>query len=340
LAPAGAALRAQGQYAKVGEIPVGGAATFDYLNVDPAAKRLYLTHGTEVVVIDTAANAVVGRIPAGPRVHGIAIVGGRGYITNGGEATVSIVDLKTLQVVSKVTTDPKNPQANPDAITYDPKQKEVWAFNHTGKSAAALDPATGKLNALVLLSGTAETGVADPGLGRVFVNIEDTDSVDVIDVTTHKVVANWKVAPATGPTGMAIDTATHRLFVGGGPNTVMIDATNGKVVASVPICSGTDATWYDAGAKMVFSSCGGGNGAITAARVDGDKLTVVQTIETTRGARTMALDSATHKIYVAGQKYQPVDPNAPPPTPPAGQKGRGGPPAIPDSFHVLVLGVK
>jgi hypothetical protein len=248
--------------------------------------------------------------------------------------------LKTLQVLNKVTTDPNNPMANPDAITYDPKQKEVWAFNHTGKSAAALDPATGKMNALVPLSGTAETGQADPGLGRVFVNIEDTNSIDVIDVATHKVVANWPVAPATSPTGMAIDTTTHRLFVGGGPNTVMIDATNGKVVASIAICQGTDATWFDPGTKMVFSSCGGGNGAITAARVDGDKLTVVQTIETVRGARTMALDSATHKIYVAGQKYQPVDPNAPPPQPAAGQKGRGGRPPIPDSFYVLVLGVK
>jgi DNA-binding beta-propeller fold protein YncE len=336
-----AGVLAQGQYTKIGEIPIGGAATFDYLNVDSGAKRLYVTHGTEVVVIDTAAGTVVGRIQAGPRIHGIALVGDRGYITNGGDATLSIVDLKTLQVLNKVTTDPNNPQANPDAITYEPKQKEIYAFNHTGKSAAALDAATGKLNALIPLSGIAEAGQADPALGRVYVNIEDTNSVDVIDVASHKVIATWPVAPATSPTGMAIDLAAHRIFVGGGPNTVMLDGQSGKVIASLPICAGTDATWFDPATKTVFSSCGGGNGAVTIGRVNGDTMTVVQTVETVRGARTMAFDPATRRIYVVGQKYAAPDPNAPPPPPPAaGQRGRGGPPAIPDSFHVLVLGMK
>ena len=337
LVGAAAGVRAQGPYAKIGEVPVGGAASFDYLNVDPAAHRLYLTHSTEVVVIDTTTNAVVGRIPAGPRIHGIALVGDRGYITNGGEATVSIVDLKTLQVLNKVTTDPNNAMANPDAITYEPKQKEIYAFNHTGKSAGVLEAATGKLVTVIPLSGVAETGQADPALGRVYVNIEDTDSVDVIDTATHKVIANWKVTPATSPTGMAIDLATHRLFVGGGPNTVMMDGRTGKIVASISIPSGTDATWFDPGLKMVFSSCTGNGGVIVAAKVDGDTMTVVQTIETTRGARTMALDTSTHRLYVAGQKYAPVDPTAPPP--PAGGRGRG-PAGIPDSFHVLVFGMK
>jgi hypothetical protein len=170
-------------------------------------------------------------------------------------------------------------------------------------------------------------------LGRVFVNIEDKNSVDVIDIATHKVIANWPVAPASEPTGMAIDLANHRIFVGGGPNTVMMDARTGKVLASMPICSGTDATWFDPGTKMVFSSCGGNNGQITAGHVDGpDKLTVVQTIATLRGARTMTLDTATHNLYVVGQKYAPGAAAAP-----AG--GRGGPPAIADSFHVMILGM-
>ena len=132
---------------------------------------------------------------------------------------------------------------------------------------------------------------------------------------------------------MAIDLATHRIFVGGGPNTVMMDGTTGKVISSLPICSGTDATWFDPGTKLVFSSCGGGNGTITAGKVEGDKITPYQSITTLRGARTMALDPATHNLYVVGQKYAPADPNAAP----AG--GRGGPPAIADSFHVLVLGM-
>ncbi|HEX5213827.1 MAG TPA: hypothetical protein VFV98_00110 [Vicinamibacterales bacterium] len=333
-----------GPYSKIAEIPVGGTAAFDYLNVDSAAHRLYLTNSTQVVVIDTATNAVVGKIPAGPGVHGIAIApDGKGYITNGGEDTVSIVDLKTLQVLSKVSTKGADASVrqNPDAICYEPKQKEIWVFNHSGKSATVID-ATGKAVAQIPLSGVAESGQADSSLGRVFVNIEDTDSIDVIDIATRKVIANWKVAPASSPTGMAIDTTTHRVFVGGGPNTVMIDANTGNVLASAPIVGGTDATWFDPGTQMVFSSGTANGGAITVMHVDGpNKLSVVQTLVTAPRARTMALDAATHRLYVAAQKYAPVDPNAAAAPPPAGA-GRGraaGPPAIPDSFHVIAFGM-
>ena len=325
---------AQGPYSKIAEIHVGGAARFDYLNVDSAAHRLYLTHGTEVVVIDTDKNVVVGRIADTPGVHGIALApNGRGYTSNGTENKVSVVDLKTLQTITKVETG-----ANPDAILYEPKQKEVYALNHTGKSVTVISADTSAVVATIPLSGIAETGQADPAAGRVYVNIEDTSVVDVIDISTHKVIASWPVAPAVDPTGMAIDLPSHRLFVGGGPNTVMIDTTTGKVVSSVAICQGTDATWFDPGTKTVFSSCR--SGQITAMHMDSpSKLSPAYTIETVFGARTMALDVATHRIYVAGQKYQPVDPSAPTPTPPpAGTRGgRGGPPAVPDSFHVLVF---
>lgn len=328
---------ADGPYSKIAEIPIGGAGSFDYLVVDSPAKRLYVTHGTEVVVIDTANNTIVGRITETPRVHGIAIApNGRGYTSNGGENKVSVVDLKTLQTLSKVDTG-----TNPDAILYEPKQKEIYAINHTGKSVTVIDTATSNVVATIPLAGVAETGAADPALGRVFVNIEDKNSIDVIDIATHKVIANWPVAPAESPTGMAIDTSTHRLFVGGGEHQVMMDARTGKVVASVPICRGTDATFFDPGTKMSFSSCSDGH--IAAVKVDGDKLTAAQTIDTTRGARTMSLDPATHKLYTAAQKFQPVDPNAPTPTPPpaGAPAGRGrGPAAVPDSFHVLVFGMK
>ena len=327
---------AAGPYSKTGEIPIGGPAGFDYLNVDSAAKRLYVTNGTQVVVIDLATNAVVGKIAAGPGVHGIALApGDRGFISNGGEDTVSIVDLKTFQTIKKVST--KGPDAtvrqNPDAIMYEPKNKEVYAFNHSGKTATVINAATGEIVATMQLAGQAETGQADPALNRVFVNIEDNSTVDVIDMTSHKVVANWPVKPADGPTGMAIDTATHRLFIGGGPNTVMMDATNGKVIASVPICNGTDATWFDPGTKYVLSSCG--DGKMTIAHVDSPTaMSVVQTLDTVARARTMALDPTTHNIYVVGQKYPPADPNAPAPT------GRGrGPAPIPDSFHVEIFGM-
>lgn len=337
LIPAAHVRAAQHGYTQIAEIHVGGAASFDYLEVDSAAHRLYLTHSTEVVVIDTASNTVVGRIAAGPRVHGIVITpGDRGFITNGGENTVSIVDLKTLQTITKVPTGGDNP----DAILYEPTHNEVYVFNHTGHSATVIDAASGEVVAEIPLSGVAESGRSDAQLGRVFVNIEDADAIDVIDMATHTVVDHWSVAPAASPTGMAIDPTTHRLFVGGGPAQVMIDATNGKVVASVDICRGTDATWLDRDTGMSFSSCSDGH--ITVVRADSpDAMTVVDTIDTIRGARTMALDTVTHRIYVAGQDYEPVDPNAPaPPPPPPGRRGRGGPPAIPDSFHVLVFGMQ
>ena len=187
-------------YAKIGDIHIGGSGAFDYLTVDPAAKRLYVTHGTEIVVIDTSSDTVVGRIADTPRVHGIAIApGGRGFTSNGGEDKVSIVDLKTLTTINKVATN----GANPDYITYDPKQKEIYAINHTGKSAAVINAASGDLVTTIPLAGVAETAQADPDLGRVFVNIQDNSTMDAIDVATHKVVANWPVAPASSPTGMA-----------------------------------------------------------------------------------------------------------------------------------------
>ena len=175
--------------------------------------------------------------------------------------------------------------------------------------------------ATIPLTGVAETGQSD-GAGKVFVNIEDKDQVDVIDVAAKKVTASWSVAPGKGPTGMALDISTHRLFVGADSHMVMMDSTNGKVVASVAICAGTDATWYDAGTKLAFSACR--DGKITIAKVAGDSMTVVQTLDTSAGSRTMSLDAGTHKIYVTAAK------------PPAGG-GRG---YDPESFHVLVYGMK
>lgn len=317
-------------YSKVGEIAIGGAGAFDYLTVDSAAKRLYVTHGTEVVVIDMTTNAIVGRITDTPGVHGIAIApGGRGFTSNGRENKVSIVDLTTLKTIGKVDTG-----ANPDAILYEPGKKEIYALNHTGHSATVIDAAGGKVVATIPLAGDAESGQADPSLNRVFVNIEDKNSIDVIDTTTHKVIANWPVAPAEEPTGMAIDLDRHILFVGGGPKAVMIDAKTGMVLASASICGDTDATSFDPATRLVFSSCRDGHIAVM--KADGTKaLTVTETISTVFGARTMALDAATHRVYTASSKFPPGDPKAPAPA------GRGrGPAPIPDSFHVLVFAMK
>jgi len=309
----------QGMYSQVGDIQIGGPgpAQWDYSYVDSPGKRLYVSHSTEVVVVDTGSNRVVGRIMDTPGVHGIAVGAGKVFTSNGRENKISVVDPKTLATLSKIDSG----GANPDAITFDAKRNELWVFNHTGHSATQIDAKTNAVIATVPLTGTAETGQAD-GAGKVFVNIEDKSQVDVIDVAAKKVSASWSVAPGSEPTGMAIDNTMHRLFVGANTHMLMMDATNGKVVASVPICGGTDATWYDAGTKLAFSSCR--DGKVTIAKVDGDKMTVVQTLDTSAGSRTMSLDSATHKIYLTAAK-----PNA--------SGGRGYDPA---SFHVLVYGMK
>jgi YVTN family beta-propeller protein len=325
--------QAAANYTKIAEIPIGGASGWDYIAADPAGKRLYVSHSTEVVVIDTSNNAIVGRIADTPGVHGIAFVPdlNRAFTSNGRENKVSVVDAKTLETLSKVDTG-----ANPDAILYEPKQKEIYAMNHTGHSVTTFEAATGKVTATIPLAGVAEFAQADPALGRVFVHIEDKDSVDVIDIAKHEVIANWPVAPASSPTGMAIDPSIHRLFIGGGKALVMLDDVNGRVVTSVPICAGTDATAYDPGTKLVFVSCSDGH--VTIAHLDSpDKLSVVQTLETMPRSRTMTVDTATHRIYLAAVRLQPSDPNAPPPQP--GQRGRG-PAPIPESFHVLVYGMK
>ena len=320
---------AQVAYVKVAEIPIGGVGAFDYLNVDSAAKRLYVTHGTEIVVIDMTTNKVVGKIADTPRVHGIAIVPelGRGFTTNGGENKVSIIDLKTLATISKVETG-----ANPDAVAYDPAKKEIYTFNGAQKggfSATVIDAANGTVVATVDLGDKPETGQVDPALGRVFVNLENKNLVGVIDTATHKKIAEWPVTPADGPTGMAIDTLSKRLFVGG-DKLALVDYTTGKVVTSVAICEGTDATWYDVANKLVFNSCGDGHITITRFEAP-NKLTVVSTLATTRGARTMAYDPATRRIYTAAQKYE---------APAAGAAPGARPTAVPESFHVLVFEVK
>lgn len=319
IAMAAAFAAAQGQYLQIADIQVGGPlpAQWDYLLADAASKRLYVSHNAEVVVIDTATNQVVGRIADTPGVHGMAVGAAKVFTSNGRENKVSVVDPKTLATTTKIDSG----GVNPDAITFDAKRNEVWVFNHTGQSASQINAATNAVVATIPLTGTAETGQSD-GAGKVYVNIEDKDQIDVIDVAAKKVSASWSVAPGSGPTGMALDNARHRLFVGAGKMMVMMDATNGKVVSSVPICNGTDATWYDAGTNLAFSSCR--DGKITVAKVAGDTMTVVQTIETSPGSKTMALDSATHKLYVAAAK-----PNT--------SGGRGN---DPNSFHVLVYGMK
>jgi YVTN family beta-propeller protein len=283
-------------YHSIKEIPIGGAGGFDYLSVDPDARRLYVSHGTKAVVIDLEKDAIVGEIADTPRIHGIAIASdlGRGFTSNGGEGKASIFDLKTLQTISKVETG-----QNPDAILYNPGEQEVYTFNGRGNSATAIEAKTGKVVATIALSGKPEFATVDAKAGRIYNNIENKSEVAVIDTRTHQVVTNWSIAPGEEASGMAIDTAHHRLFIGcHNKLMIMMDSTTGKVVGSVPIGNGVDANAFDPGTQLAFSSNGEGN--VTIAHEDSpDKLTVVQTLATERGARTIALDTKTHKIYLA-----------------------------------------
>ena len=317
---------ADGPYQLVKDIPIGGEGGWDYLSVDSAAKRLYVSHATKVVVVDIAKDVVVGEVADTPGVHGLVVAGssGRGFSSNGRENKVSVVDLKTLQTISKVET-----AAGPDFIMFDPKQKEIYTFNGGGKSATVIDAATGKVVATIPLGGKPEAGVSD-GAGRAFVNMENLNNIAVMDVATHAVVASWPIAPGEEAAGLALDARNHRLFIGAHNNLMlMMDSTNGKVVAQVPIGAGVDATWFDPGTGYAFSSCG--DGTTTIAHEDSPgKLTLVQTLKTERGARTMALDPSTHRIYVAAAKYE---------APAAGAPANARPQIVPNSMHLLVYGI-
>jgi DNA-binding beta-propeller fold protein YncE len=283
-------------YHALKEIPVGGAGGYDYLFADGAARRLYVSHGTVAVVIDLDKYNVLGEVTDTPGIHGIAIASPfkRGFTSNGREAKVSMFDCETFKTLAKLETGP-----NPDAILYEPGQQEIYAFNGRGNSATVLEAKTGKTVATIPLSGKPESGAADPQAHRVFCNIENKSEIDEIDTQSHTVLNRWPIAPGEEASGMAIDLEHHRLFIGCHNKLMaMIDSTNGKVVATVPIGDGVDANAFDPETQLAFSS--NGEGTVTIAHEDSPtKLTVVQTLKTQRGARTMALDPKTHNIFLA-----------------------------------------
>ncbi len=314
-----------GTYAKVAEIQIGGEGGWDYLSVDSASRRLYVSHANKVVVVDIDKNAVVGEIAPTPGVHGIALAPelGRGFVSNGRESTSSIVDLKTLQTVFKVTTG-----ENPDAILYEPVHQEVYTFNGRGKSATVFDARTGEVRATIPLPGKPEFAVFDEKAGRIYNNIEDTNQLVAIDSAKHTVVATWPIAPGAEASGLALDPQNHRLFVGcSNKLMLMVDAASGKVLSSVPIGPGVDANAFDPGTGLAFASSS--DGTLTVARADAaGKLGVVQTIATPARSRTMTLDPTTHRLYVAAAQFAPAAPG------PDGKPQR--PQVVAGSFKVIV----
>lgn len=284
-----------GGYSVVKKISIAGTGSWDYLMVDEAARRLYVSHGTQVEVIDIDALTVVGNVPKTPGVHGVAIAPefGRGFVSDGQANAVTIFDLKTLKPIADVPTGQK-----PDAIIYDPATSRVFAFNGESKSATAIDAASGKVAGTVDLQGGPEYAAAD-GNGFVYNNLEDESLVLKINSRELKVEQRWPTAPCSSPSSMAMDRANRRLFVGCRSKVMaVLDADTGKVITTLPIGDHVDATAFDAATKLIFNS--NGEGTVTVIHEDSpDKYSLVETVKTAPRAKTMALDPKTHRLFLS-----------------------------------------
>ncbi len=307
-------------------VVVGGDGGWDYLVVDSEARRLYVTHGTRVQILDADTLAALGEIPGTAGVHGVALAPelGRGFTSNGRASSVTIFDLKTGKTIDEVKIDGQNP----DAILYDPVTRRVFTFNGRSADATVLDAATGKVVATVPLGGKPEFATTDRE-GRIYVNIENKSEIAVLDSRKPSVEKRWSLAPCEEPSGMAIDRAHGRLFVGcANKMMAVVDASTGKVVATVPIGEGVDANAFDPGTSLAFSSNGDGTLTVVRENTPGD-FSVVANVLTRRGARTMALDEKTHRVYLATADF------GPPPSPTADQP-HPRPGIVPGSFTILV----
>jgi YVTN family beta-propeller protein len=282
-------------YSVTKKIAIPGQGSWDYLAVDETARRLYVSHGTQVEVLDVDSATLVGNIPNTLGVHGIAIATefGRGFVSNGQSSTVTIFDLKTMKPIADVPTGKK-----PDAIIYDPATKRVFAFNGGSDSATAIDAATGKVAGTVDLKGGPEFAAAD-GQGFVFDNLEDESLVLKIDANKLSVEQRWPTAPCASPSSMAIDRANRRLFLGCRSKVMAVmNADTGKVITTLPIGDHVDATAFDTETKLIFNS--NGEGTVTVIHQDGpDKYSVIETVKTLPRAKTMALDPKTHQLFLS-----------------------------------------
>src|SRR5271169_6039023 len=311
-------------YHVIKKLQFGGEGGWDYLTVDSAARRLYISRSTHVMVIDLDTEEVMGDIASTLGVHGIAIAPdlNRGFTSNGKANTATIFDLGTLKVLGQVKTG-----ENPDAILYDPVSKRVFTFNGRSKDATVFVAASGEVAGTIALGGKPEFAASD-GKGKVFVNIEDTNEVVEIDSRKLSLTKRYSLKPCEEPTGMGLDAEHHRVY-SGCHNKVMaiLDTETGKVIDTVPIGEGVDGNGLDPKTGLAFSS--NGDGTLTVVRESSpDKFEVVETVATQRGSRTMAIDPMTHNIYLPAAQFSPQTAEGP----------RPRPIMIKDSFSVLVVG--
>lgn len=320
-----ATLNAQ-QYAVAGRIPLSGDAGWDYLIADASNRQLYVSHRTEVQVLNLDSDTEVASIGGMKRIHGIALADdlNKGFITDGGDNVVVVFDLKSNEVKQKIKAG-----ENPDGVLYEPTKKRIYAFNGHSNNATVIDATAGKVIATIPLSGKPEFPATD-GKGNVYVNIESKNSLVSLDADGTKVKQEWPLTGCEEPSGLAMDAAGRRLFsVCSNKTMAVTDADSGKQVAKVAIGEGPDAAAYDAERKLVFSS--NSDGTLTVVKEDSpDKYTVVQNLTTEKRARTMALDTKTHKIYLSCAEFGPA-PAA------SAEDPHPRPKPKPGSFHVVVV---
>ena len=314
---------AQKQYKVVNTVKLGGEGGWDYLYYDKDGQRLFITRGSHVMVVDAKTLKVSGDIPDLSGIHGVALAPelGRGFVSNGGDNTVTIFDLKTLKKLDSVKVGER-----PDAILYDPFTKHVFTFNARSKDSSVVDAASGKVVGTVPLDGKPEFPVSD-GKGKVYANIEDKSEIAAIDASKLSVLNHWSVSPCQEPSALAFDGTHHRLFAGcDNKMMAVVDSDTGKVVTTVPIGAGVDAGRFNPKTQEVFMSCGG-DGVLTVIHEDSpDKYTVTQNLATAKGARTMAMDYASNTAYLVTAQRE-----ATPPAP--GQRSA----MVPGSFELIVV---
>src|SRR4051812_7963147 len=303
---------------------IKGDGTTDYVTADPATGRVFVSRQTHMMVVEGATGKVLGDIPNTPGVHGagIATKAGHGFTTNSGDMTVTMFDLKTLAVIKRIMVGP-----GLDGIIYDEPDDRIILTNHSRPigTLTAIDPHGGDIVGTAELDDTAPEGAAADGQGHIFVNNEGKGTIQVIDAKTWKATASWRLAPCEAPTGIAYDKATNRIFSGCNKTSVVLDAATGKVVATIPNGTRVDALGWDPSKKLIYIP-NGAEGNVTVAHQDSaDKYSVVATVPTFAGAKTIAVDPKSHKAYLFQPERGPAPPppaDAPPPEPGRG-RGRG-----------------
>ncbi len=315
-------------YHVVNKYKLGGEGGWDYITFDAKGNRVFISRSTHVMVVDADTGAVVGDIPDTQGVHGVAIADefGKGYTSNGRANTVTVFDAKTLKVLKQIPVG-----QNPDSIIYDPASKRVLTLNGRSDDATAIDAKTDTVAGTVALGGKPEFATSD-GRGHVFVNLEDKSTIAELDSQKLAVLGRWPLAPCEEPSGMAIDRKHHRLF-SGCSNKLMavVDSESGKVIATVPIGAGVDANGFDDGGDLAFSS-NGQDATLTVVHEDSpQKFTVLDNVPTQRGARRMAVDTKSHRVFLVTADFGPP----PPPTP---ERPRPRPSIVPGTFTLIVVG--